>query len=102
MCYCYGITVCNTHPIPTQVDIVCGTPGRLDDMISTGKLDLSNVSTGWTHTLVLCDNRKSVIIAVINIIVIVIIEFLIIVIGNCSEVTFNHCKNFAFSREISY
>jgi len=28
---------------PPQVDIVCGTPGRLDDMISTGKLDLSNV-----------------------------------------------------------
>ncbi|XP_065896909.1 ATP-dependent RNA helicase DDX1-like [Dysidea avara] len=25
------------------VDIVCGTPGRLDDMISTGKLDLSNI-----------------------------------------------------------
>ena len=26
------------------VDIVCGTPGRLDDLISTGKLDLSGVS----------------------------------------------------------
>lgn len=25
------------------VDIVCGTPGRLDDLISTGKLDLSGV-----------------------------------------------------------
>ena len=31
-------------PFTPQVDIVCGTPGRLDDMISTGKLDLSNVS----------------------------------------------------------
>ena len=29
-------SICNLHPIPTQVDIVCGTPGRLDDMISTG------------------------------------------------------------------
>ena len=27
------------------VDIVCGTPGRLDDLITTGKLDLSGVST---------------------------------------------------------
>ena len=26
------------------VDIVCGTPGRLDDLITTGKLDLSGVS----------------------------------------------------------
>lgn len=26
-----------------QVDIVCGTPGRLDDLISTGNLDLSQV-----------------------------------------------------------
>ena len=26
------------------VDIVCGTPGRLNDLISTGKLDLSGVS----------------------------------------------------------
>ncbi len=26
------------------VDIVCGTPGRLDDLISSGKLDLSGVS----------------------------------------------------------
>lgn len=26
------------------VDIVVGTPGRLDDLISTGKLDLSAVS----------------------------------------------------------
>ena len=25
------------------VDIVCGTPGRLDDLIGTGKLDLSGV-----------------------------------------------------------
>ena len=50
----------------------------------------------------LCDNRKSVIIAVINIIVVVIIEFFIIVIGNCSEITFNHYKHFAFGREISY
>lgn len=25
------------------VDIVCGTPGRLDDLISTSKLDLSGV-----------------------------------------------------------
>lgn len=25
------------------VDIVIGTPGRLDDLISTGKLDLSSV-----------------------------------------------------------
>ena len=29
------------------VDIVTGTPGRLDDFISTGKLDLSGV--GGTH-----------------------------------------------------
>jgi len=29
------------------VDIVCGTPGRLDDLISTGKLDLSGV--GWAR-----------------------------------------------------
>ena len=34
--------------LPSQVDIVCGTPGRLDDMISTGKLDLSNVSPHFT------------------------------------------------------
>ena len=27
------------------VDIVCGTPGRLDDLISTGRLDLSGVSS---------------------------------------------------------
>lgn len=27
----------------SQVDIVVGTPGRLDDLISTGKLDLSQV-----------------------------------------------------------
>ena len=26
-----------------KVDIVTGTPGRLDDLISTGHLDLSNV-----------------------------------------------------------
>lgn len=26
-----------------RVDIVSGTPGRLDDLISTGKLDLSGV-----------------------------------------------------------
>lgn len=26
------------------VDIVTGTPGRLDDLISTGKLDVSGVS----------------------------------------------------------
>ena len=39
------------------------------------------------YKLVLCDNQKSVIIAVINIIVIVIIKFFIIVIGNCSEFT---------------
>ena len=39
------------------------------------------------YVLVLCDNRKSVIIAVINIIVIVIIKFFIIVIGNCSDFT---------------
>ena len=41
----------------------------------------------YSYILVLCDNRKSVIIAVINIIVIVIIKFFIIVIGNCSEFT---------------
>ena len=35
--------------------------------------------------LVLCDNRKSVIIAVINVIVIVIIKFFIIMRGNCSK-----------------
>lgn len=28
------------------VDIVTGTPGRLDDLISTGKLDLSGVRRG--------------------------------------------------------
>ncbi len=34
------------------VDIVCGTPGRLDDLISTGKLDLSGVSgCGLTFAL---------------------------------------------------
>ena len=26
------------------VDIVCGTPGRIDDLVSSGKLDLSGVS----------------------------------------------------------
>ena len=26
------------------VDVVCGTPGRLDDLVSSGKLDLSGVS----------------------------------------------------------
>lgn len=26
-----------------QVDIVVGTPGRLDDLVSTGKLNLSQV-----------------------------------------------------------
>lgn len=35
------------------VDIVCGTPGRLDDLITTGKLDLSGVGvptdSGPTH-----------------------------------------------------
>ena len=40
----------------------------------------------------LCNNQNSVIITVINIIVTMIIEFFIIVIGNCSEITFNHCK----------
>ena len=28
------------------VDIVIATPGRLEDLISTGKLDLSSVSKG--------------------------------------------------------
>lgn len=27
----------------SQVDIVVGTPGRLDDLVSTGKLNLSQV-----------------------------------------------------------
>lgn len=26
-----------------QVDIACGTPGRLEDLISTGNMDLSQV-----------------------------------------------------------
>ena len=26
------------------VDVVCGTPGRIDDLASSGKLDLSGVS----------------------------------------------------------
>ncbi len=26
------------------VDVVCGTPGRIDDLVSSGKLDLSGVS----------------------------------------------------------
>ena len=26
------------------VDIIIGTPGRLDDLVSTGKIDLSSVS----------------------------------------------------------
>ena len=30
------------------VDVVVGTPGRLDDLIETGKLDLSAVSMGIT------------------------------------------------------
>ena len=30
------------------VDIVCGTPGRLDDLINTGKLDLSGVRNHLT------------------------------------------------------
>ncbi len=33
------------------VDIVCGTPGRLDDLISTGKLDLSGVSVSMVNPL---------------------------------------------------
>ena len=32
------------------VDIVSGTPGRLDELISTGKLDLSGVS----HMIITC------------------------------------------------
>ena len=48
-------------------------------------------------SLVLCNNRKSVIIAVINIITIMIIKFFIIMIG---ETTLIHCKNFAFVVEI--
>ena len=32
------------------VDIVTGTPGRLDDFISTGKLDLSGVSRACLHS----------------------------------------------------
>ena len=48
----------------------------------------------------LYDNQKSMIIAVINVIVIVII-FLIIMIGNCSEITLIHCKNF-ICREICF
>ena len=31
------------HVVLPEVDIVTGTPGRLDDLISTGHLDLSNV-----------------------------------------------------------
>ena len=30
--------------LQSGVDIVTGTPGRLDDLITTGKLDLSGVS----------------------------------------------------------
>lgn len=35
-----------TKPYPlctSQVDIVVGTPGRLDDLVSTGKINLSQV-----------------------------------------------------------
>ena len=32
------------------VDIVTGTPGRLDDFISTGKLDLSGVGGACYHS----------------------------------------------------
>ena len=32
------------------VDIVTGTPGRLDDFISTGKLDLSGVGGAHHHS----------------------------------------------------
>ena len=32
------------------VDIVTGTPGRLDDFISTGKLDLSGVGGACFHS----------------------------------------------------
>ena len=32
------------------VDIVMGTPGRLDDFISTGKLDLSGVGGAHHHS----------------------------------------------------
>ena len=32
------------------VDIVTGTPGRLDDFISTGKLDLSGVGGACCHS----------------------------------------------------
>ena len=35
------------------VDIVTGTPGRLDDFISTGKLDLSGVGGACTIANVL-------------------------------------------------
>ncbi len=35
------------------VDVVCGTPGRLDDLITTGKLDLSGVGPLLRHTALL-------------------------------------------------
>ena len=38
------------------VDIVCGTPGRLDDLISTGRLDLSGVRE---YTTLLCVSTHS-------------------------------------------
>ena len=36
------------------VDIVTGTPGRLDDFISTGKLDLSGVGGVCYHSNTRC------------------------------------------------
>ena len=35
------------------VDVVVGTPGRLDDLIETGKLDLSAVSIGITVSVLI-------------------------------------------------
>ena len=37
------VTVYKMCSAGLQVDIVCGTPGRLEDLISTGNLDLSQI-----------------------------------------------------------
>ena len=39
--FIYSIRRNETEPF-TQVDIVVGTPGRLEDLISTGKMELSS------------------------------------------------------------
>ena len=44
------------------VDIVIGTPGRLDDLITTGKLDLSGVSaiTPYKGSVITCCSLQQV------------------------------------------